>query len=44
MRLTTRTDWYRFARRTLALSRTEARAYANARFVEECNRAVRRTA
>jgi hypothetical protein len=44
MRLTTRSDWYRFARRTLALSRAEARSYANARYLEECNRAVRRTA
>ena len=44
MRLTTRSDWYRFARRTLGLPRVEARAYANARFLEECNRAVLRTA
>jgi hypothetical protein len=47
MRLTTRIDWYRFARRTLGLGRAEARAYANARFLEETNRralAVRRAA
>ena len=44
MRLTTRTDWYRFARRTLGLRRVEARAYADARFLEEWNRAVLRAA
>ena len=47
MRLTTRSEWYRFARRTLALGRLEARAYANARCLEEENRlalAVRRAA
>jgi hypothetical protein len=44
MRLTTRTEWYRFARRTLGLRRLEARAYADARFLEETNRVVRRAA
>ena len=36
-RLTTWTDWYRFARRTLELDHGEAVSYATARFVEEQN-------
>jgi hypothetical protein len=44
MKLTTKTEWYRFARRTLGLGRLEARAYADARCLEEENRAVLRAA
>ncbi len=32
------TDWYRFARETLAYGHEEAVVYANLRFVEEINR------
>lgn len=35
-------DWYRFARQTLDLGRTEAAAYATARHVEEENRRAQR--
>ena len=31
-------DWYRFARRELGLGKSEARWYANVRYVEERNR------
>jgi hypothetical protein len=37
-RLTTWTEWYRFARHTLELDHSEAASYATARFVEEQNR------
>lgn len=42
MRLTTWTDWYRFARRALELGHAEASSYATARYVEEQNRCATR--
>jgi len=41
-RLTTWIDWYRFARRALALEHAEAADYATARYVEEQNRTLLR--
>jgi hypothetical protein len=42
LRITTWTDWYRFARDTLGYGHDEAVAYANLRFVEEMNRKAQR--
>jgi hypothetical protein len=43
-RLTSWIEWYRLARRTLDLDHLEATRYADARFLEETNRAGRLTA
>jgi hypothetical protein len=41
-RLKSWSEWYRFAREKLGYDKLEATHYANLRFVEEQNRALRR--